>query len=96
MKRKTPNKIKGQIFEDKVKKTINSGACWFDKGDLKDSDYIIDTKITDKKSYRITSKTVRKLWDDALDANKLPKLIIGIEDDDCRWLLEVKIAKEAK
>jgi len=87
---------KGRKFEDKVAKTLNSGALWFDKGDLKTSDYIIEVKYTEKKSYRITTKLLKKLWDDALEANKLPLLTIGIQDGKDLWMLKVNIEKEIK
>ena len=47
-------KNKGNWFEDKVKKCLNSGSLWFDKGDLKTEDFLIDAKYTDKKSFRTT------------------------------------------
>ena len=75
-------KNKGREFEEKVQKCLNSGAFNFDKGDLKTSEYIIEAKYTDKKSYRISDKVLEKLWNDALEANKLPKLIIGISKND--------------
>ena len=93
---KKSNKKKGMKFEKIVERTINSGALWFDKGDLKNDDYVIDCKMTDKKGFRITNVMLEKLWDEALNANKLPKLIIGIENEKYRWLLNVEINKEAK
>lgn len=74
---KKKSKIKGQEFEELVKNTINSGALSFDKGDLKTKDYVIECKFTDKKGYRITQKLLEKIWNDALDAHKLPRLVIG-------------------
>lgn len=94
--RKKSNKRKGQESEDRVQKTINSGALSFDKGDLKTDDYLIECKYTEKKGYRITKKILQKLWDEAFDSNKLPKLIIEIEDESCRWLLNIEINKEVK
>jgi len=97
-KKNKSNKRKGQEFENKVQKTLNSGSLWFDKGDLKTDDYIIECKFTEKKGFRITTKLLQKLWEEALNACKLPFLTIGIEDEDekCRWLLKVKIEREAK
>lgn len=96
MKNQKANKKKGQKFENYVQKSINSGALWFDKGDLKNEDYIIECKFTEKKSYRITAKLLEKLFEEACDANKLPRLVIGIEDEGHRWLLNVDISKEVK
>jgi hypothetical protein len=83
------SKEKGNKFEDKVRKSINSGALWFDKGDLSSNDHLIDCKYTDKGSYRITTATLQKIWNESFDANKLPALIIGIKD----WILTVKITR---
>ena len=88
------NKRKGIKFENKVQKTIASGNMWFDKGDLKTEDYMIECKYTDKKSFRITTNILRKLWNDALDAQKLPILSIGIKDNEKLWILKIKLEKE--
>lgn len=94
MKKKRSNKKKGSDFEKKVQKTINSGQMWFDKGDLKTEDFVIDCKYTDKKSIRITKKMIKKLWNEALEANKFPLLQIGIQDEDKVWMLTVHIDKQ--
>jgi len=95
-KGKKSNKKKGQMFENKVQKTINSGQLDFDKGDLKTDEHLIECKFTEKKGYRITTKLLEKLWEEALTAQKLPILEIGIEDTDYRWMLTVHINKEIK
>ena len=84
----------GNKFEEKVQKCINSGALWFDKGDLKTEDFLIECKVTEKKGYRITTKVLEKLWNEALDRNKLPALIIGIKDENSKWILNVQVQKE--
>jgi len=95
MKRKKQSSKKiGQEFEKVVQKTINSGALWFSKGDLQTKNYVVECKFTEKKGYRISAKLLKKLWDEALDANKLPLLVIGIKEDDCKWMLKVEINKE--
>ena len=97
--RQQKSKVKGQKFESLVQKTINSGQLWFDKGDLKVGDYLIECKKTDQKGFRITTKLLRKLWDEALTANKLPALVIGIQDEenkDMIWLLKVNINRKRK
>ena len=96
MKKKNSSKKLGQKFEERVQKTINSGALWFDKGDLKTADYVIETKYTEKKGYRITTKLLKKLWKDSLEANKLPLLTIGIKDEEGIWMLKVIINREVK
>jgi len=75
---KKSNREKGQAFEDLVQKCINSGAFEIDKGDLRGKDLLIEVKYTDKKSYRLTQKVLEKIWNEALDRNKLPRIVIGI------------------
>ncbi len=89
-------KNKGRNFEKKVAQTINSGALWFDKGDLRTKDYVIECKFTEKKGYRISLITLRKLWDDALEANKLPLLILGIKEGNEMWTIKCQIEKEIR
>lgn len=99
MKKQLPNKIKGQRFEDFVQKTINSGSLWFSKGDLSTQDYLIECKTTGKKGFRISHKLLKKIWDEALNTNKLPAMIVGITDQDNPdyvWILEIKINKKKK
>jgi len=90
------NKKKGMKFEQKAQKTIASGSMWFDKGDLKTKDHVIECKFTERKGFRITTKLLEKLWDESLTANKLPALIIGIKDENCLWTLQVNITKEVR
>lgn len=89
-------KNKGSQFEKKVQRAINSGALWFDKGDLKTEDLMIECKYTNKKSYRITTATLQKLWNDALEANKMPRLVVGIEDGDNSWMLKIDIVRKRR
>ena len=69
---------KGDRFEKKIYRTISSGKIWFDKGDLKDADYLIECKYTDKKGFRVSLKHLEKLWNQALTKQKEPRLVIGI------------------
>ena len=87
-------KNKGKKFEEKVQKCINSGSMWFDKGDLKTEDYLIECKFTEKKGFRISTKIIEKLWNEALERNKLPALIIGIKTEKETWLIKAVIEKE--
>ena len=93
---KKNNKKKGQNFENKVQKTLNSGALWFSPADLRSDEHVIEVKFTEQKGFRITTRMLEKLWNEALDANKLPLLVIGIEEDKQRWMLRVQIEKEIK
>lgn len=94
MKKKS-NKQKGSEFEEHCQKTINSGA-FFQKGDLSTSERVIECKFTEGKGFRISTKILEKIWNDALDANKLPYLIVGIKDDKTQWTLKIELNKEIK
>ena len=88
------NKKKGKKFEEKVQKCINSGSMWFDKGDLKTEDYLIECKFTEKKGFRISTKILEKIWNESLERNKLPALVIGIKTEKETWLIKAVIEKE--
>ena len=75
-------KNKGNKFERIAQRNINSGAMWFNKGDLSTDDYCIECKYTEKKGFRITLDTIKKIWNEAFDCNKEPLLKIGIKRDD--------------
>ena len=95
-KKKISNREIGQKFEKKVQRCINSGAFWFDKADLKTEEYLIDAKFTKKKGFRITTKLIKKIWNEAFDTQKLPAIILGIEEKDCLWILEIQIKRRTK
>jgi len=87
-------KNKGNDFEKKVQRCINSGAMWFDKGDLKTETHLIECKYTEKKSFSITRKILEKLWEEGLDRNKLPALVIGIKGEKDTFIINCQIQKE--
>lgn len=79
---KSVAKIKGNKFEKKVQKSISSGGLWFSPLDLSYEKFCIECKFTDKKGYRISLDLLEKLWNQSLDNNKEPLLIIGIKRND--------------
>jgi hypothetical protein len=93
---KKSSKQKGSNFEKKCQDTINSGAMAFDKGDLKTAEFVIECKYTEKKGFKITTDILDKIWNCALDANKLPKLIIGIKNENITYTVICDIKKEVK
>ena len=88
-------KNKGREYEKECQKTINSGA-FFKDHDLSTNDRVIECKFTEKKGFRISTKILEKLYNDALDANKFPYLIIGIKDENIQWTIKCDITKETK
>lgn len=95
MKKKS-NKQKGSDFEKKVVQSINSGSIWFQKGDMRTEDYVIECKYTDKKGFRLTTAILKKIWTEALEANKLPLMIVGIKGETETWNLKIEINKEIR
>ena len=93
---KKTNKTKGLDFEKKCQATINSGAMAFDKGDLKTNEFVIEIKYTEKKGFKITTDILDKIWNSALDANKLPKLVIGIKNENVTYTILCDIKKEIR
>jgi len=92
-------KIVRQILEQNsqfknIEKTVNSGAFWFSKGDIQNPDYVIEIKGTDNKSFIITTKIVNKIWEEALDSNKLPVLIILLNNKDYKRMAIIFINKK--
>jgi len=88
------NRKKGNKFEDKFIKTLNSGAFYFDKADARNAEFLVEIKGTNKKSYRIDTKKLQKIWNDAFDAQKLPIFGIVIENNGIRWLLNIQLKRE--
>ena len=94
---KTKNNKKGSKFESLAQRTIASGGLWFQKGDIHYDKHCAECKYTDKKGYRITTETLEKLWNDALNQNKLPLLVLGIKrSDKYIFLLECKLTIKRK
>jgi hypothetical protein len=60
-----------------AKQTPRSGGLWFIKGDCKNSQFLIDSKLTEKAGYTITEKTWEKLSSEALLSRCLPILCIS-------------------
>jgi hypothetical protein len=94
------SKVKGIKFENKVRKSIASGAVWFSPLDIQYDKYCIEAKYTDKKGYRVSLDLLEDIWDKALSMNKEPFLIIGIKRNEkqiftlhCRINLEAKEGK---
>lgn len=89
------NKQEGQRFEKIFIKTINSGA-FYQKGDAISDENCLEIKGTNKKSFRLTTNILEKLWNQSFDQNKYPILGVIIERPEERWLLKINIIKETK
>jgi len=87
------NKKKGLEFEDKFIKTINSGAFFHD-ADAVSNTHVLEHKYTEKKSFRITTKLLKKIWEESFDQNKFPMFGITIKEDESLWMLKIDIVKK--
>ena len=81
---------KGRQGEKKVKETINSGAFWIDKGDLKYDKYLIEVKKTDKKGYRLLQSKLEKIFNEAYTIGKEPLFVIEFPKFIAKILIQKK------
>ena len=88
-------KNKGRKFEEEFIKTLNSGAFFHD-GDATSDEHALEIKYTDKKSFRINTDLLEKIWNEAFDQNKFPMFGIGIRNNNILWKLKLDIVKEIK
>ena len=63
------------------KRTPKSGGFWSFPGDVVTKDFLIDSKITDKKGFRITGDMWNKLFNEALKSRRVPVLSISLMNE---------------
>jgi len=73
---KTPQK-RGREQEEKARRHINSGAVWFDKGDLDYKKMNIDTKNANKQ-FTLKLSNIKKHYKDSIP--KEPVFLIYFKD----------------
>ena len=66
----------------KGRRTPKSGGFWSFPGDVVTKDFLIDSKTTEKKGFRITCGIWNKLFNEALKSRKLPILSISLTSKD--------------
>ena len=89
MKKKDAPKKLGKKGEKQAKETLNSGATWFSKADLKYEKCLVEVKKTDKASFRITTQLIKKIVNEAYTVKKEP--IIMIEFPEYELIITVRI-----
>lgn len=83
---KRKSKPIGTLSEDKVakrlgaKKTLNSGALDFDKGDMKTDMFLIESKATEKQSFSLKLSYLVKIAKEAYSVQKVPALTVTFVD----------------
>lgn len=64
------------------KVTPRSGGYFSFAGDVITKDFLIDSKVTEKKGFRITGNIWRKIYNEALKSRRLPILSISLINED--------------
>lgn len=88
-------KNKGRKFENEFIKTINSGAFFHD-ADAISKDNVLEIKYREGKGFNITTKMLKKIWNEAFDNNRFPMFGIGIKDDNDLWMLKIDIVRKRR
>ena len=87
------------------KRTIGSGNLWFDKEDVKNSEWLIQTKATDKEFYNLKSIDIKKLivnskkthrkWAFVIEFNSSNilkrKIFVGIDVNEAEQILDADL-----
>ena len=84
--------VKGRKYEKIARNTINSGAVFFDKGDLEVKDgndqYRVDTKlVTEQKGYTFSLKHIDKFYKESMP--QTPVYIIKIGKYRIKCIVEI-------
>lgn len=65
-----------------AKTVVASGALWNAKGDVRNAQYLVECKTTEKDYYTITSKVWEKICKEALkDGMRTPLLVIDLHNN---------------
>jgi len=60
------------------KRVYGSGNLWFEKGDIKLKDTLVEVKTTDKKSISVKLSVLKKIEKEAYKSGRKPILILDI------------------
>jgi len=80
MPKKWRKKQKRDVRDFDGKETPRSGGFWSFAGDVEQEKFLIESKYTDGKGYRLTKETWNKIEHEALMSGKLPMMSIQIQD----------------
>jgi len=82
-KRRSQKQEKSVAKAFNAKTTPASGAKWGQKADVRNEDYLIECKTTQKDFYTITTKVWEKIRTEAIkDHGRIPLLVIDLRDKD--------------
>lgn len=86
MDKKDAHRTKSDKRVKKVAKSLggrvvsNSGATWYEKGDIVVGDNLLEHKQTEKASFKLDKAVLKKTYRDAVKAGKVPVLMIDFGD----------------
>ena len=66
--------------EFKGKRNRGSGNRWYNPGDIRLDNFLIEAKQTERKSYSISKRTWDKIYEEALFSYRLPVMLLQIQD----------------
>ena len=61
-------------------RTPRSGGLWNKPGDVKSTDFLFDSKFTERTSYSVRTDTLRKIHKEALLSSRTPALSVKLGD----------------
>jgi len=62
------------------KRVRGSGNRWYNPGDSRSNDYLVESKFTEKDSYSLNRKKLQKIYKEALLTYKIPLFMVQIKD----------------
>ena len=79
--RKQSDKLVRKLAKDSGAKVVsNSGATAWAKGDITTDTHLIEHKFTLKDSFKVDSKDLHKVWNEAMRVGKEPIFMIEFKD----------------
>jgi hypothetical protein len=75
-----------ELKEDHDAKTIKgrknrgSGNRWYNPGDSRSDNFLVESKFTERKSYSLNRNRIQKICNEALLVFKIPLFMVQIQD----------------
>lgn len=83
VKRRSQKQEKSVAIDFNARVTVASGALWGAKGDVRNDNFLIECKTTEKDYYSLTAKVWEKIEEEAIrDHLRTPLMVIDLEDKD--------------
>lgn len=93
LKKLSQKQEKSVADEFDAKTVVASGAKWGSKGDVRNSEYLIECKMTQKPFYSLTKTVWEKIQKEAIkDGLRIPMMCIDVEG--CKYQFIVMLVKD--